>query len=107
MSVWEALYSIGRLAHWRRQGSLDARLGDLVDELLDDRVMDLTCADAQACAKAKADWRLRGDPLDDHVPDALLAAAAFTRGPLFAMMSACGSRNARVESVDRWSVRQR
>ena len=79
ITVWEVLDGIGRLAPGRRRSGLADRFHDLLDELFEDRIVDWTQADAQACARIMEEKRRRGEALDDHVPDAFLAAAAATR----------------------------
>ena len=80
VTVWEVLDGIGRLSPGRRRANLADRLHDLLDELFEDRIVDWSLADARACARIMEDKRRRGEPLDDHVPDAFLAAAADSRG---------------------------
>ena len=104
VSFWELLNGIGRLAPGRRRRSLVGRFHDLVDELFENRIVDWTVADAQACAKIMEDKRIRGEPLDDHFPDAFLAASAFTRGLAVVTRNTGEFRNAGVETVDPWMV---
>ena len=51
--------------------------------------------------------RRRGEPLDDHVPDAFIAAAAATRGLVVVTRNASEFRNTGVETVDPWVARPR
>ena len=80
VTAGEILDGIGRLSPDRRRENLAARFHDLLDELFEDRIVDWSLADAPACARIMEDKRRRGEPLDDHVPDAFLAAAAASRG---------------------------
>ncbi|MYB38928.1 MAG: type II toxin-antitoxin system VapC family toxin [Gammaproteobacteria bacterium] len=43
-------------------------------KLFEDRIVDWSLDDARACARITEDRRRRGEPLDDHLPDAFLAA---------------------------------
>ena len=104
ITVWEILDGIGRLAPGRRRRSLADRFHDLLDELFEDRIIDWTLADAQACARIIEDKRRRGEPLDDHVPDAILAAAASTRGLTVLTRNTGEFRNTGVETVDPWTA---
>ena len=79
----------------RREGLAD-RFQDLLDELFEDRIVPWSLTDAQACARIMENKRRRGEPLDDHVPDAFLAAAVLTRG------LAVLTRNTGVETVNPW-----
>ena len=104
ITVWEVLDGIGRLAPGKRRRGLADRFHDLVDELFEDRIVDWTQADARACARIMEDKRRRGEALDDHVPDAFLAAAAATRGLAVVTRNTGEFRNTGVETVDPWSA---
>ena len=107
ISVWEVLDGIGRLEPGRRRRDLADRFQDLLDELFEDRIVEWSMADAQACARIMEDKRRRGEPLDDHLPDAFLAAAAATRGLTVVTRNAGEFRNTGVETVDPWAVEPR
>ena len=102
--VWEVLDGIGRLAPGKRRRGLADRFHDLLDELFEDRIVEWTLADARACARIMEDKRRRGEALDDHVPDAFLAAAAATRGLAVVTRNTGEFRNTGVETVDPWTA---
>ena len=102
ITVWEVLDGIGRLAPGKRRRGLASRFRDLLDELFEDRIVDWTLDDARACARIMEDKRRRGQALDDHVPDAFLAAAAATRGLAVVTRNTGEFRNTGVETVDPW-----
>ena len=104
ITVWEIHDGIGRLASGRRRRGLTDRFHDLLDELFEDRIVDWTLADARACARIMEDKRRRGEALDDHVPDAFLAAAAATRGLAVVTRNTAEFRNTGVETVDPWTA---
>ena len=104
VTVWEILDGIGRLAHGRRRRGLADRFHDLLNELFEDRIVDWTQADARACARITEDKRRRGEALDDHVPDAFLAAAAASRGLAVVTRNTGEFRNTGVETVDPWTA---
>ena len=87
--------------------SLATRFHDLLDELFEDRIVDWSLADARACARIMEDKRRRGEPLDDHVPDAFLAAAAASRGLAVATRNTGEFRNTGVTTVDPWTATPR
>lgn len=60
ITVWEVLDGIGRLAPGRRGRGLADRFQDLLDELFEDRIVDWTQADVQACARIMEEKRRRG-----------------------------------------------
>ncbi len=104
ITVWEVLDGIGRLDPGRRRRDLADRFQDLVDELFEDRIVEWSLADAQACARIMEEKRRRGEALDDHVPDAFLAAAAATRGLAVVTRNAGEFRNTGVKTVDPWTA---
>lgn len=106
ITVWEILNGIGRLDPGRRRRVLTDRFQDLVDELFQDRIVDWTSADARACAKIMEDKRRRGEALDDHLPDAILAAAALTRGLAVVTRNEEEFRNTGVKTVNPWTAAQ-
>ena len=104
ITVWEILNGIGRVDPGRRRRGLAERFQDLVNELFEDRIVDWTLADARACARIMEDKRRRGEALDDHVPDAFLAAAAATRGLAIVTRNTSEFRNTGVETVNPWNA---
>ena len=104
ITVWEILDGIARLDPGRRRNDLAARFQDLLDELFEDRIVDWTLADARACARVMEGKRRRGEPLDDHLPDAMLAAVAACRGSALVTRNIDEFRNTGIEAVDPWTV---
>lgn len=104
ITVWEVLDGIGRLAPGQRRRGLADRFHDLLDDLFEDRIIDWTLADARACTRIMEGKRRRGESLDDHVPDAFLAAAATTRGLTVVTRNTGEFRNTGVETVDPWKA---
>ena len=103
ITIWELLYGIARIDPGRRRRGLTERFQDLVDELFEDRIVDWTLAHARACARIIEEKRRRGEPLDDHVPDAFLAAAAASRGLVIVTRNTGEFRNTGVETVNPWT----
>ena len=106
-TVWEVLDGIGRLSPGRRRENLATRFHDLLDELFEDRIVDWSLEDARACARIMEDKRRRGEPLDDHVPDAFLAASAASRGLAVVTRNAGEFRNTGVTTVNPWTASPR
>lgn len=104
ITVWEILNGIGRLDPGRHRRVLAGRFQDLVDELFEDRIVNWTLDDARACASIMEDKRRRGESLDDHLPDAFLAAAAYTRGLTVITRNTGEFRNTGIETVDPWTA---
>ncbi len=104
ITVWEILNGIGRLDPGRRRDDLVERFQGLLDELFEGRIFDWTLADAQACARIMEEKRRQGEPLDDHLPDAFLAAAAACRGLAVVTRNAGEFRNTGIEVIDPWDV---
>ena len=102
ITVWEILNGIGHLYPGRRRDNLAKRFQGLLDELFEGRIFDWTLADARACARIMEEKRRQGEPLDDHLPDAFLAAAAACRGLAVVTRNAGEFRNTGVEVIDPW-----
>lgn len=103
ITVWEILNGIGRLAAGRRREELAERFQDLLDDLFEERIVDWTGDHARACARIMEQKRRRGEPLDDHLPDAFLAATAAHMGVAVVTRNTSQFRNTGVEVVDPWS----
>lgn len=103
VSVWEILNGIGRLDTGRRRSGLRSRFQSVLDEAFDGRVLDWTLADAQACADIMEAKRRLGEPLDDHLPDAMIAAAAVTRGLTVLTQNEAEFRNTGAAWVNPWT----
>ena len=100
ITVWEVLNGLGGLDPGRRRRGLADRFHDLLDELFEDRIVEWALTDAWACAQIMEDKRRRGEALDDHVPDAFLAAAAVTRGLAVVTRNTGEFRNTGVVTVN-------
>ena len=103
VTVWEVLNSIGRLDPGRRREDLAERFRGIVDDLFEERVLDGTAADARACALILEKKRRRGEPLDDHLPDAMIAGTALRRGLGIVTRNEREFRNTGAETVDPWT----
>ena len=73
ITVWEILDGIGRLDPGRRRADLTERFKGILEDLFEGRLLDWTIADSRVCARVMEEKRRRGEPLDDHLPDAMLA----------------------------------
>ena len=103
VTVWEILNGVGRLDTGRRRDDILQRFQGLLDDVFEDRVLDWTIADARACAGIMEAKRRRGESLDDHLPDAFLAAAALSRGLSIVTRNARQFRNVGAKVVDPWT----
>ncbi len=103
ITVWEILNGVGRLDAGRRRNEIFNRFQGLLDEVFEGRVLDWTMEDAQACASIMEEKRRRGESLDDHLPDAFLAATAVSRGLSLVTRNAGQFRNAGVKVVNPWT----
>ena len=103
ITVWEILDGIGRLDSGRRRDDLAGRFQDVLDQCFEQRILSWTADDARACARIMEEKRRRGESLDDHLPDAFLAAAAATRGLAVVTRNTREFRNTGVKVVDPWS----
>ena len=102
VTVWEILNGIGRLDPGRRRDDLFDGLQDLLDDLFEERVFDWTFEDARTCASIMETKRRRGEPLDDHLADAFLAAMAVRLGATVVTRNVSEFRNTGVRTVNPW-----
>lgn len=103
ITVWEILNGIGLLGHGRRRQEIEGRFHALLADCFAGSVVDWTLNDAAACARIMESKRRRGEPLDDHLPDAMLAGLASRRGLAVTTRNVSEFRNTGIEILDPWS----
>ena len=103
ITVWEVLNGLGQLDPGRRREELTQRFQGFLDDLFEDRIFEWSLAEARACARLMEARRRRGAPLDDHLPDAMLAAAAACRGLSIVTRNVADFRDTGVEIFDPWT----
>ena len=104
VTVWEVLNGIGLLDPGQRRANLARRVEDLLDDFFEDRVLDWTASDAQECARIMEEKRRRGESLDSHLPDAMLAGTAASRGLIVVTRNEREFRNTGVKTVNPWTA---
>ena len=104
VSAWEILNGIGRLPGGQRRENLAFRFRSLLEDVFEGRVFDWTLADAEACARLMEVKRRRGESLDHHVPDAMIAATALRHGLTLVTRNEGDFRNTGVQTVDPWEA---
>ena len=104
ITVWEILNGIGGLDPGRRREDLARRLQDLLDDFFDDCVLRWTVADARVCARIMEDKRRRGESLGNHLPDAMLAGTAASRGLGIVSRNEREFRNIGVNVINPWTT---
>lgn len=102
ITVWEVLNGIGRLEPGRRREDLAERFQGILDDLFEQRIFDWTVADARVCAAIMERRRRRGEPLDNHLPDAMLAGTAARRRLGIITRNEREFRNTGVDTVNPW-----
>ena len=103
ITVWEILNGIGRLDAGHRRDDLARRFQDLLDDLFEERILAWALDHARTCARITEQKRRRGEPLDDHLPDAFLAAMAAHAGRAVVTRNTIQFRNTGVQVVDPWA----
>ena len=106
ITVWEILDGVGRLQPSRRREELAERFQGILEDLFEERVLNWTLADARACARVMEKKRRRGEPLDDHLPDAMLAGMALSQGLTLITRNRREFRNTGVPVIDPWTRAQ-
>ena len=107
VTVWEILNGIGQLDHGQRRLDIAERFQGLLDDIFEERVFDWTAADAQACARIMELKRRRGEPLDSHLPDAMIAGTAVRHGLTIVTRNESEFLNTGARAVDPWTERPR
>ena len=102
ITAWEILSGIGRLAPGRRREDLGFRFRSMLDDVFEGRVFDWTIADARACTQVMERKRRLGEPLDDHIPDAIVAGTALCHGLAVVTRNEKEFRNTGVDVVNPW-----
>ena len=102
ITVWEILDGIGRLSPGRRREELAERFQGILEDLFEDSVLGWGLDDAEACARVMEEKRRQGEPLDDHLPDAMLAGMALARGLTLITRNERDFRNTGVALIDPW-----
>ena len=101
------LNGVGLLDSGQRRASLARRVQDLLDDFFEDRLLDWTASDAQECARIMEEKRRRGESLDSHLPDAMLAGTAASRGLAVVTRNEREFRNTGVRTVNPWTAQYR
>ncbi len=107
VTVWEILNGIGQIEPGGRREDLVRRFEGILDSLFHDRVFDWTAADARACARIMESKRRRGEPLDSHLPDAMLVGTAIRHGLSIVTRNQRDFRNSGVITVNPWTEASR
>ena len=102
ITVWEIHDGIRRLDDSTRRDELERRFEGILNDLFADRVLSWTARDAHECARIMEVRRRRGEPLEDRLPDAMLAASAISRGLAVVTRNTGDFRDAGVRAVDPW-----
>ncbi len=102
VSRWEIRYGLALLPEGKRRDDLTASFDGLVAELFGAGVRDFTSAAAERCASIMARKRALGEPLDDHVPDAMIAGIAAAAGLTVATRNRAEFRNCDVALAYPW-----
>ena len=107
VTVWEILDGIGLLAPGKRRDDIADRFQGLLDDLFEDRLFDWTAVDARICARIMEDKRRKGEPLDSHLPDAMLAATAIRCDSVIVTRNESEFRNTGAKVANPWTRESR
>lgn len=102
ITAWEILNGIGRLDPGQRREHLAERFQWLLDDFFEDRLFDWSVADARACALIMEKKRRRGESLDSHLADAMLAGVALHHDLSIVTRNEREFRNTGAKVVNPW-----
>ena len=102
ITVWEILNGIGQLDPGKRREDIAGRFQGMLDDLFEDRIFDWTAADAKLCARIMEDKRRRGESLDSHLPDAMLAGTAIRYDCVIVTRNESEFRNTGAKVINPW-----
>jgi len=97
-------YGLALLPDGKRRDELTLRFDALVTDLFGAGVYDFTTAAAERCASIMAGKRALGEPLDDHLPDAMIAGIAAQAGLPVATRNRAEFRNCGLVLIDPWAA---
>ena len=102
ITVWEILNGIGQLEPGKRRKDIAERFQGILDDTFKERIFGWTAADARLCAGIMEKKRRRGESLDSHLPDAMLAGTAIHHGLVIVTRNQREFRNTGAEVVNPW-----
>ena len=102
ITVWEILNGIGQLEPGKRRKDIAERFQGILDDTFKERIFDWTAADARLCTGIMEKKRRRGESLDSHLPDAMLAGTAIHHGLVIVTRNQREFRNTGAEVVNPW-----
>ena len=103
ITVWEILNGIGRLDSSRRRAKITEQFHGLLVNVFEEQIFDWTPADARVRALIMETKRRRGEPLDSHLPDAMIAATAVYRDLTIITRNERDFRNTGAKTVNPWA----
>lgn len=103
VTVWEILNGIGQIDRGQRRDYIAKRFQELLDNVFERRVLEWSITDAKICARIMETKRQRGEPLDSHLPDAMIAATAVCHGLTIVTRNEREFRNTGANTVNPWT----
>jgi predicted nucleic acid-binding protein len=104
ISRWEIRYGLALLPQGKRCDELTLRFDALVADLFGAGVYDFTTAAAERCASIMVGERALGEPLDDHLPEAMIAGIAAQASLPLATQNRAEFRNCGLMLIDPWAA---
>lgn len=102
ISVFEILKGISLLDPGKRRQDLTDRFYVLLNRLFKDRIYGWTEEHAKVCVQIMEAKRRRGESLDDHLPDAMIASTAKIHGLTVVTRNEKDFSNTGVNTINPW-----
>lgn len=102
ISVYEILKGISLLEPGKKREDLTERFNYMLSRLFKNRIYDWTEEHAKVCVQIMEEKRRRGESLDDHLQDAMIASTAKFHGLTIVTRNEKDFRNTGVEIINPW-----
>ncbi len=104
VTAWEIQNGIRRLDDGKRRRDLKHMFNGVLADLFADRVFPWDLSAASVCAEIMDTRRRSGRPLDDHLPDAIIASTARANGLTLVTRNVSEFENTGLDLINPWAA---